>query len=273
VNIFSLILPLLIVGLILSLALILFNDRASSYAHFAYRKALIEMGIKNPTAAFEEGIFINSFQKYILFIYRVDQKKNKLHNVRIYEPQGEGKPTRTIVAKSGEFITVPEKNIVKLKLVDGTSDEPDPENPTSFYKLNFKTYFMNLNPQQQQDKNKIDKKPKDMTISELYRETARLKKEKIDTAPLMTEIYEKLTLAFSCLVFVLIGTSLAVITRRREKSFNIGIAMLVIVVYYPFFIGCEALALEADFPVQVMWLPNAIFGSIGAFLNYRLCAS
>jgi lipopolysaccharide export system permease protein len=273
VNIFSLILPLLIVGLILSLGLVLFNDRASSYAHFAYRKSLIEMGIKNPTAAFEEGVFINSFQKYILFIYRVDQKKNKLHNVRIYEPQGEDKPTRTIVAKSGEFITIPEKNIVKLKLVDGTSDEPDPENPTSFYKLNFKTYFMNLNPQQAQDKNKIEKKPKDMTISELYREAARLKKEKIDTAPLLTEIYEKLTLAFSCLVFVLIGTSLAVITRRREKSFNIGIAILIIVVYYPFFIGCEALALEAGFPVQVMWLPNAVFGAIGAFLNYRLCVS
>jgi hypothetical protein len=47
------------------------------------------VGIKNPTAAFEEGVFINSFQKYILFIYHVDQKKNRLNNIRIYEPQGE----------------------------------------------------------------------------------------------------------------------------------------------------------------------------------------
>ena len=86
-----------------------------------------------------------------------DQKKNKLYNVRIYEPQGEGKPTRTIVAKSGEFIAVPEKNTIKLKLVDGTSDEPDPENPKNFYKLNFKTYFMNLALDQQQDISKIEK--------------------------------------------------------------------------------------------------------------------
>ena len=65
------------------------------------------MGFKNPTAAFEEGVFINSFQRYILFIYHVDQKKGRLNNIRIYEPQGEDKPTRTIVAKAGEFISIP----------------------------------------------------------------------------------------------------------------------------------------------------------------------
>lgn len=88
VNLFSLIFPFIIIGIMLSLALVIFNDRAASYSHFAYRKTLKEVGIKNPTAAFEEGVFINSFQKYILFIYKVDQKKNKLYNVRIYEPQG-----------------------------------------------------------------------------------------------------------------------------------------------------------------------------------------
>jgi lipopolysaccharide export system permease protein len=274
INLFSLILPLLIMGTIISLTLVIFNDRAASYAHYTYRKTLIEVGIKNPTAAFEEGVFINSFQKYVLFIYHVDQKKNRLNNVRIYEPQGEDKPTRTIIAKSGEFIAVPEKSMVKLKLVDGTSDEPDPENPTNFYKLNFKTYFMNLSLAQAQGKGNIEKKPKDMSIQELTDEISRLKKEGIDPAPLITEINEKITLAFSCLVFILIGLPLAVITRRREKSINIGIAMLVIVVYYPLFIGCEALAIQGYLaPVIAMWIPNAIFGITGGILTYRLCAS
>ncbi|MFH0791018.1 MAG: LptF/LptG family permease, partial [Candidatus Omnitrophota bacterium] len=131
INIFRLILPQLVIGLILSLFLVVFNDRIIPYAHFASRKILMEVGIKNPTAALEPGVFINSFQKYILFIYRIEE--NKLINVRIYEPQ-EGKSTRTIVAKRGEFIAIPEKNTIKLKLMEGTSDEPDPENPTNFYK-------------------------------------------------------------------------------------------------------------------------------------------
>ncbi|OGX19340.1 MAG: hypothetical protein A3K83_04835 [Omnitrophica WOR_2 bacterium RBG_13_44_8b] len=274
INLFGLIVPLLIVGLILSLGLVIFNDLASSYAHYAYRKALIEIGIKNPTAAFEEGVFINSFQDYIMFIYRVDQKKNRLSNVRIYEPQSEGRATRTIVAKAGEFIADPEKNTVKLKLIDGTSDEPDPNNPTNFYKLNFKTYFMNLNLSQAKNKDKIEKKPADMTIKELENEVDKLKKEGIDPAPLIVEINEKTSLAFSCLVFILIGAPLAIITRRREKSINLGIAILVMVVYYPLFIGCEALGIQGYLnPGIALWIPNILLGATGAILNLKICAS
>lgn len=274
INLFSLILPLLLVGIILSLGLVIFNDRAASYAHYAYRKTLREVGIKNPTAALEEGVFINSFQKYILFIYHVDQKKNKLGNVRIYEPRGEDKPTRTIVAKAGEFIAVPEKNAIKLKLIDGTSDEPDPENPTNFYKLNFKTYFMNLSLSQGQDKDKIEKKSKEMTIQELRNEVSKLRKEGIDTTPLIIAINTKLALAFSCFVFMLLAIPLAIITRRREKSINIGIAILVMVVYYPLFIGCEALGIQGNLnPIAAIWLPNIIFTVIGSFLTFKLCAS
>ena len=274
INLFSLVIPLLLIGIILSLFLVIFNDRASAYAHFNYRKTLLDIGVKNPTAAFEEGVFINSFQKYILFIYRVDQKKNRLGNVRIYEPQGEDKPTRTIVAKAGEFITMPEKNTVKLKLIDGTSDEPDPEDPTKFFKLNFKTYFMNLNLMQNQDKDKMGKKPKDMTIQELENEINKLKKDNIDPTPLVTEITERVTLAFSALVFVLMGTSFAIITRRREKSINIGIAVVIMIVYYPLFIGCEAMGIEGFLPPQyIMWLPNILLGLTGSYLTYKVCAS
>ena len=271
VNIFTLILPLLIVGIILSLVLVIFNDRVVPYAHYATRKTLVDVGVKNPTAYLEPGIFIDSFQKYVLFIYGIEE--NKLTNVRIYEPQGEGKPTRTIVAKRGEFIAVPEKNMIKIKLMDGTSDEPDPENPSNFYKLNFKTYFMALNLTQAQDKDKIGKKTKDMTIPELRNEINKLKKENIDPAPLFTEINKKISLAFSCLVFILLGCPLAIITRRREKSINFGIAFLIVGIYYLLLMGSEALSLQgyAD-PKIAMWIPNIILGIIGLLLTYRLCA-
>jgi len=274
INLFTLVLPLLIVGIILSLILVIFNDRVIPYAHFASRKTVCDVGVKNPTAALEPGVFINSFEKYILFIYGIDQDKHRLNNVRVYEPQGEGKPTRTIVAKKGEFISIPEKKTVKLKLIDGTSDEPDPENPNNFYKLNFKTYFMTLNLSQMQNKDQIEKKPKDMTIKELNDEINKLKKGGVDPAPLVTEINSKIALSFSCFIFILLGTPLAIITRRREKSINFGIAFIVIGIYYLLFIGSEALSLEGNFnPEIAMWIPNIVLGIIGAVLTYKLCVS
>ena len=271
ISLLNLIIPLVILGIILSLLLFIFNDRIIPYAHFAARKTLMEVGIKNPTAALEPGVFINSFDRYILFIYKIE--KNTLYNIRIYEPQ-ENKPTRTIVAKRGEFISIPEKKIVKLKLVEGTSDEPDPNNPLSFYKLNFKTYFMTLNlAQADSGKKTIGKKPKDMTLKELMGEIKRLRASGVDPTPLLTELNKKISLSFSCLIFIILGAPLAIITRRREKTINFALAFLVAGIYYLLLLGAEALSLQGIIEPQIaMWSPNIILGGLGLILTYRLCA-
>ncbi len=277
INIFMLILPILTVGLLLSLFLVILNDRIIPKAHFASRKTLIEIGIKNPTAALEPGTFIDSFQKYVLFIYSIDRnpltgERNILNNVRIYEPQGKDKPTRTIVARRGEFVSIPEKKIVKLKLIDGTSDEPDVNKPGEFFKLNFKTYYMTLSMANQSDKREIEKKPKDMTLKELIQKEAEYKKQGIETIPLVTQIHEKLALAFAALVFILFASPLAIITHRREKTLNFGLAFLITVLYYLLLIGFESLSLQGVLkPALAMWMPNLIFTTLGIFLMVRLC--
>jgi len=112
-----------------------------------------------------------TFKNFIIFIYEID--KNKLKGIRIYQPQ-EGKPTRTIVAQKGELISIPEKSVIKLKLIQGTSDEPDPKDPAKLYKLNFKTYDLPLNIQGMRTPETLGKKPKDMSIKELRDEIDEL---------------------------------------------------------------------------------------------------
>ncbi len=65
----------------------------------------------------------------------------------------------------------------------------------------------------------------------------------------------------------------AIITRRREKSINFGIAGLIVGVYYLLLLGSEALSLQGYLdPSFALWIPNIIFGTIGTLLAYRLCA-
>ena len=89
----------------------------------------------------EPGSFINAFDKYIIFIYRMEG--DLLYGVRIYEP-APNKPTKTIIAEQGEFVHVPGNDQLMLKLLNGTSDEPDLSNPNNFYKLNFQTSFITM---------------------------------------------------------------------------------------------------------------------------------
>ncbi|MCM8762814.1 MAG: LptF/LptG family permease [Candidatus Omnitrophica bacterium] len=269
INLMRIIFPLLIMAVIFSLLLVIFNTSTIPYVHYARRKALIDVGVKNPTAALEAGVFINSFDKYILFIYEI--KGNQLFNIRIYEPT-EGGPTRTIVAKKGEFISNPEEKIVRLKLIDGSADEPDPKNPKNFYKLHFKTNFLTLNLAQKTRSETIEKKPKDMTSKELDAEAKKIKSQGIDPTPLLTEAAKRISLAFSCVIFVLIGSPLAIITKRRERSINFALAFLIAGVYYLLLLASEALSLQGHITPQLaMWLPNIIIGLIGVILTIKLC--
>jgi len=264
------IIPLVIVGLILGLILVVLNDRVVPYAHFASRKTLSSIGIKSPASALEAGTFIDSFDKYIIFIYRIDN--NLLHQVRIYEPQGSNRPCRTIVAKRGEFVCLPSKEMVKLKLMDGTTDEPDPNDPTKFYKLNFKTLFLNLN-LAKAEKNEIQKKPKDMTFKEINLKINEFKSSGIEIFPLVTELHKRSALSFSVIIFVLLGASLAMLTRRREKSINASLAFGTAGIYYLLLLGANALSLEGYVnPALAMWLPNIILGAMGVFGIARICA-
>ena len=127
-----LVFPIFMVGLVISALLLIVNDRLVPASHLAFRRQLKAIGIKRPTAYLEAGTFIKEFPPYVIFVYQVDGQK--LTHVRIYEPQPNG-PTRTIIAERGEFIRLPSKRGVQLKLYDGTVDEWDPLRPGSFYKV------------------------------------------------------------------------------------------------------------------------------------------
>ncbi len=260
--------PLVIVGIILSLLSVILNERIIPYAHHEQRKLLKNLGVKNPTALLEAGLFIHSFDGQILFIHKIDG--NKLYNVTIYQPKPDG-PTRTIIAKRGEFTPVPGQDQIKLKLIDGTSDEPNLENPENFYKLNFKNYFMTLD--LSQDQKKVEKKPRSMTLKELREEIHKHEKLLVDTAQLRTEYFRKITWSFSPLVFILLGFPIAVITHRREKSANVVLAVVFAASYYLLSLGCEALSVQNMAPAAlIMWTPN-ILAAAGSLILNRQCVS
>ena len=204
----------------------------------------------------------------IIFVYSIN--KNKLRNIRIYQPR-EGRPTRTIVAEEGEVIPLPGKNMVKLKLKNGSADEWLPQDPEKFYKLVFETYYMTLNLKDALESKNIEKKAREMSITELRREIRKLEKDKINATPLYIEVHNKLALAFSNFVFVLIGIPIALRTHRREKSINFGFTMVLFLVYWGIMLGGIACAIRNIMPPWAgVWMGNGILLIVGIVLFARI---
>lgn len=268
ISLYRVSMPIIMVGVLLSFFAFFLNDQVSPNASFASRRVIKEIGIRSPAAALEEGTFIRGFENYIIFIHEING--NNLRNIRIYQPQ-ENRPTRTIIAKHGEFISVPEKGIVKLKLADGTSEEPDPNDPVKFYKLNFKTYYMTLNIQEKRSPKKLEKKAREMSIKEIKTELKKLGHGGIEPEPLLSEFHKKFAMSFSAFVFVLIGIPLAIKTHRGEKTISLGISLGLLVIYWVLLAGGTAFALRGKLsPWFAIWLPNIVIGSAGLFLFYKI---
>ncbi|MBI4353453.1 MAG: LptF/LptG family permease [Candidatus Omnitrophica bacterium] len=269
IGLFKVLSPLFLAVAVLSLVSLLLSDRIASTTHYAHRLLLMRLGIENPSAALEEGTFIKKFKDFVIFIYEID--KNRLKGIRIYQPQ-EGRATRTIVAEKGEILSFPEKNMLKLKLRNGTSDEPNPKDPSQFYKLNFKTYELPLNLSKTKVSQAPEKKPKDMTIQELQNEIERLGEAGIQaTYPLSAEIHHKIAMSLSSLAFLLIGVPLAVKTRRSEKSIGFGMSLALMALYWTLLVGGKALAQKGLAPPFLsLQFCNLAVGGMGIFFLSKL---
>lgn len=260
--------PVIVVALMFSLFSVYLNDAILPKMHYSYRKLIKEVAIRSPLAYIEPGMFIKKFKDYIIFIYDID--KNKLRNVRIYQPQPNG-PTRTIVANRGEVLTYPDKKIIQLKLIDGSSDKPNSKDAKSFFKLNFETYYITLNLSDVLNSDRIEKKPKEMSIFELKNEIKKLKNENVDIYPLLTEIHKKFALAFSGLIFVLVGLPLAIISRSAHKSSGFGISLAVIIIYYLLLAAGEAFSRRGNLPPFIcIWFSDIFLLFVGVFLTFKM---
>ena len=260
------VLPLLIVGLLVSLCLLIVSDRVAPQSHLAFRQQLKAIGIKRPTAYLEAGTFVKEFPPYTIFIYQVDHQH--LDNVRIYEPQPNG-PTRTIIADRGEFESLPNRQGVQLKLLDGTMDEWDLAHPGSFYKVTFTTYTMTLRADQT-GADPLRRKIREMTFKELAAERRRLGAEGIDTLPISLELHRKIASSFAAILFVAFGLALGLRLHHHERLTTFAWVLGIFLTYYLGMVGMNAVALKGWAPSWLaMWIPNFVGGGLSAVLVVR----
>ena len=250
-----LVLPVLVLGTVVSILMLVINDRVGAQAHLAFRRQLKSIAVKQPTAYLEAGTFIKEFVPYTIFVYQVDGRK--LNNVRIYEPQPNG-PTRTIIADRGEFQRSANKRDVQLTLYDGTVDEWDQAHPGSFYKVSFSTYSMTLSTDKD-DPERMGKKLKEMTLQELSTEGHRLGAQGIETLPISLEFHGRTASSFASLLFMTFGLALGLQLHHHERLTGYLWILWIFLSYYLGTIGMNAVAIKGWLlPGPAMWVPNLI---------------
>jgi lipopolysaccharide export system permease protein len=117
----------------------------------------------------------------------------------------------------------------------------------------------------------IVKRDEEEVLNQVSRMESRLDGLKKREAQYMVEIHKKISTAVACIIFALIGAPLGIIARRGGIGPGTVYSLGFFAVYWVCLIGGENLAVRLIItPAVSMWACNALIGTIGLFLTWRV---
>ena len=128
--------PVLGAAAVLTVALVVYNDRVLPEANFRLKTLTADIHKMRPTIAIREGVFMDDFDGYSLLVREVDDEHNIVRDVTAYalDPK---EPVRTIHAPWGELLWEDRGDRLVIRLHDGEMHEVDPDEPGNYFLLQF----------------------------------------------------------------------------------------------------------------------------------------
>ena len=134
----------LLASTLLALVLVLFNNHVLPETNHALANLMVDVSRKRPTTQISEGVFIDGFEGYNIFVEKVNARTNEIRGVKIYQLNSSARPT-TILAEWGILHNSPDGRVVTLELHDGEIHEVPPNDEERVYRrLMFKTHIINI---------------------------------------------------------------------------------------------------------------------------------
>ena len=114
-------------------------------------------------------------------------------------------------------------------------------------------------------------RPKHMKLSDLLGRIRMTKELNKDTTELEVELNQRIAFALSPISFLLLGLPLAIRTSRRETSVGLFLSVILAGSFFMAIVMCEVLTnLPKIYPQYLLWLPNILFQTVGAYMTCRI---
>jgi lipopolysaccharide export system permease protein len=236
----------------------------------AFRRLAIDAVASNLHIAVRERTFMDDFVNVMLYVGKVDPKKNVLYDIFI-EDQRHGKVVGTIVSSRGEFYTDPNRFSCRLRLYGGAISQVDMNQKTSNF-IQFNTYELTLDLKQAaaEGKNMGEKDAKEMSMKELGVWLKNRTEKDTRYYKALIELHNRFSIPAACMVLGILAIPLGVQSKAVRKSYGLGLGLTFFLLYYLMLSMGWMLGKSGLYPPLIgSWVPNIVMGGTGFFLLKR----
>lgn len=260
----------LLVGAFMSALSLYVNVSLSPEAARALRRAGLEAALRKLDSPVEPRTFNTDIPGYVVYVRAGDNSEGRWEHVFISSKLADG-TTRLVTARSGRIDFAGEQS--ELVLSDAVATTiPVPGSPEASQYVTERLSQLRITLETGR-KTILEKlRADDRGIDELYlQELAAFASANPgpDGREAATLYHRRLTLAFSPLVFALLGTGLCLRLRRGGRGWGSLLSLVVLIVYYMLALFGEQLSRKGSLPPQVGgWIATVIAVIAGAALLF-----
>jgi lipopolysaccharide export system permease protein len=292
INLMRLFVPLIIVTVIITIGMIFFNGYVLPEASHHARNLITDIAQKKPSVRIYEGVFLDDFPGYIIYIGSIDERTGRVTDVTIWEKNEDNEQPTLIKSKTGRVTTSPDEKYFVIELDAGEISELI--NSDKYRHLTFSSQQINL--PIDDEFNRRERKyrsAREMILGDLYQKTTKIRhdiksinneirtlkqnpnnevnKFRLEDASAKlrytrnefnqyaTEIEEKYALACSCFIFLLFGAGLGILIKRTGLGVGFIVGLIFFAVYYILFIAGEEFSGAGRVtPFIGIWFANLI---------------
>lgn len=138
------ILPSLVCAILVSAALVWFNNKVLPEANFRAASLREDISRKRPSVMLEPRTMIQDFEGFRIWIQDVDPATDSLSDLLIHQLDRNGGAPTVIAARTGTVVLADAGRTWKFTLYDGETHSPDRAEPTRYARIKFRELLVDV---------------------------------------------------------------------------------------------------------------------------------
>jgi LPS export ABC transporter permease LptF len=263
ISLYRLIIPVLILGLLISGLTYVFNEEVVPWSNHKARNIIRNTILKESMPNTQEEVFFRGPKGRLFYVKEYNEEDETLNNIIIYNMKSNNQDEtfpEVITANKG---TIKENVwILENGIIHEYNDEGNIILESQFDKMEFQIT------EEMREVYGNQKTTDEMSREELAKNIKLFKQSGITVNSLLVDYHLKLAQPLVAFIFVLIAVPLS-LTNKESKVVNITFTIIIIFAYYLLLSVCRSLGRNEILPpLLAAWLPNITFLILGLLILF-----